>query len=105
MWREHARRAPGGKRLEVAGERVQPVGVEHERDLGLAHDAAHEGDGAVGPADAGSGHERAAALGQLEHDRGALLGVRAVAVGQAARHRLEQAQLEDRLERLRGRTR
>src|SRR6266536_1212817 len=44
---QQGRSGAGAERTEVAGESVEAVGVEHERDRGLGHDPAHGGRGAV----------------------------------------------------------
>ena len=100
---EHGRPRSFAQLAEVAGERVEAVGVDHQRHVTRARDRTRERPRAVALADPRAEHHRARALGHLDHDVGALLDVRAVVLGQPARHRLEQPQLERLLGRLRHR--
>ena len=80
--REDRRRAALRERLQVAGVRVQAVGIEDEGDAGAAVDVACERERVVRAAEAGPEDERSAALGGLEDRVGAVRDVVAGAIGQ-----------------------
>ena len=95
---EHRRPAAVAEHLELPGERVEPVGVDHERDVDALHELAHERLGAGRPAEPGAEHDRVGPPDRLHAPARAPRAERAVLLGQPDEHRLEQPRGERQLE-------